>query len=69
MIGGIAMFESSRNMDTVKSIGIGLAVGTAAAYAGSKMMTRSGRRACKKGAVKCMKSMESVLDTIAAMTK
>lgn len=56
-------------MDAVKSIGIGLAVGTAAAYAGSKMMTRSGRRACKKSAVKCMKSMENVLDTITAMTK
>lgn len=56
-------------MDTVKSIGIGLAVGTAAAYAGSKMMTRSGRKAYKKTAAKCMKGMENVLDTIASMTK
>ncbi len=63
------MFASSKTMDTVKSIGIGLAVGTAAAYAGSKMMTRSGRRAYKKTAAKCMKGMESVLDTISAMTK
>ncbi len=63
------MFASSKSMDMVKSIGIGLAVGTAAAVAGSKMMTRSGRKACRKSAVKCMKNVESMLDSIAMMAK
>lgn len=56
-------------MNMVKSIGIGLAVGSVAAYAGSKMMGSSGRRAYRKTAAKCMKSMENVLDTISSMTK
>ena len=63
------MFASSKSMDMAKSIGIGLAVGTAAAVAGSKMMTRSGRRACRKTAAKCMKNMESVIDSISSMAK
>lgn len=63
------MFASSKSMDMAKSIGIGLAVGTAAAVAGSKMMTRSGRKACRKTAVKCMKNMESVIDSISSMAK
>lgn len=57
------MFASS-NMSMVKGIGIGLAVGTAAAVASTKMMTKKGRRACKKNAAKCMKSMESVIDAM-----
>lgn len=63
------MFASSKSMDMVKSIGIGLAVGTAAAVAGSKMMTRSGRRACRKSAMKCMKSVENVMDSISSMAR
>ncbi|MBQ8016099.1 MAG: hypothetical protein IJ264_07960 [Clostridia bacterium] len=63
------MFASSKSMDMVKSIGIGLAVGTAAAVAGSKMMTRSGRRACRKSAAKCMKNVENMLDSISMMAK
>lgn len=63
------MFASSKSMDMAKSIGIGLAVGTAAAVAGSKMMTRSGRKACRKTAAKCMKNMESVIDSISSMAK
>ncbi len=58
------MFASSKSMDMVKSIGIGLAVGTAAAVAGSKMMTKSGRKACRKTAEKCMKNMETVIDAM-----
>lgn len=63
------MFSSSKNMNMVKSIGVGLAVGSVAAYAGSKMMSSSGRRAYRKTAAKCMKSMENVLDTISSMAK
>ena len=47
----------------MKGMGIGLAVGTAAAVVGSKMMTKSSRRACRKNAIKCMKSVEDVLNS------
>ena len=50
-------------------MGIGIAVGSVAAYAGSKMMTKSGRKMCKKTASKCMRTMEDVLDSISAMTR
>jgi len=63
------MFASSKNMSAAASIGIGIAVGTVAAVAGSKMMTRSGRRACRKSAARCMKSVEGMLDNIAMMAK
>lgn len=52
----------------MKGMGIGLAVGTAAVIAGSKMMTKSSKRACRKNAIKCMKSVEGVLGNIASMT-
>ncbi|MBO5229951.1 MAG: hypothetical protein J6B52_00870 [Clostridia bacterium] len=57
------MFETSK-MSMVKGLGIGLAVGTAAAVASTKMMTKKGRKACKKNAARCMKSMESVIDAM-----
>lgn len=63
------MFASSRNMTAAKSIGIGLAVGTAAALASTKMMSKSGMKTCKKNVAKCVKSMESMMDGIVAMTK
>ena len=63
------MFASSKNMSVAAGVGIGLAVGTAAAAVGSKMITRSGRRACRRNAAKCMRSVEGVLDNIASMTK
>lgn len=63
------MFMTSKNMSMVKGLGIGLAVGTAAAVAGSKMMTRSGKRACRKNAAKCMKTVEGMLDSISMMTR
>lgn len=56
------MLSSSKNMAIAKGMGIGLAVGTMAAVAGSKMMSKSSKKACRKNAVKCMKSMESVLN-------
>ena len=60
------MLSSSKNMSIMKGMGIGLAVGTAAAVVSSKMMTKSSRRACRKNAIKCMKSVE---DVISSMTK
>ncbi len=63
------MMMSSKSTGMLTSIGIGLAVGTAAAVAGSKMMTRSGRKACRKSAAKCMKNVESMLDGVAMMMK
>ncbi len=62
------MFES-KSMSIVKGMGIGLAVGTMAAVAGSKMMTRSGKRACRKNAAKCMKAVEGVMNGISSMAK
>ncbi len=63
MIGGISL----KDMTMAKSIGIGLAVGTAAAYASTKMMSKSGMKACKKNAAKCMKTMEGMIDSIASV--
>ena len=63
------MFMTSKNMSMVKGLGIGIAVGTAAAVAGSKIMTKSGRKACRKSAAKCMKTMEDMLDSISMMTR
>ncbi len=61
------MFASSKNMTMAKSIGIGLAVGTAAAVASTKMMSKSGMKTCKKNAARCIKSMENMMDGIASM--
>lgn len=63
------MFSSSKNMTMVKSVGIGLAVGTMAAVASTKMMSRSGMKTCKKNVARCMKSMESMMDGISSMVK
>ena len=60
---------SSKNMTTAKSIGIGIAVGTAAAVASTKMMSRSGIKTCKKNVAKCVKTMESMMDGIVSMAK
>ncbi len=56
-------------MSLVKGMGIGLAVGTAAVMAGGKMMTKSGRRMCRRNASKAMKTVEGMLDSISMMTK
>ena len=53
----------------IKGMGIGLAVGTAAAIAGTQLMSPGTRRACKKGAAKCMRSVESMVNGIVSMTK
>ena len=62
------MFASSRN-NMIKGMGIGLAVGTAAAIAGTQLMSPGTRRACKKGAAKCMRNVESMVNGIASMAK
>ncbi len=58
------MFSTSKSMSVVKGMGIGLAVGTAAVVAGSAMMSKSSKRACRKNAVKCMKTVEGMLDSM-----
>lgn len=63
------MFMSNKTADIAKGMGIGLAVGTVAAVAGSKMMTKSGRKMCKRTATKCMNTMEDVLDSISSMMR
>lgn len=61
--------SSSKGMDIAKGMGIGIAVGTAAAMAGTAMMSKSGKKMCKKTAAKCMRTMEDVLDGISSMTR
>lgn len=63
------MFMTSKNMSIAKGMGIGIAVGAAAAVAGTKMMTCKGRKACRKNVAKCMKTVEGMLDSISMMTK
>ena len=42
------MFASNKTADIMKGMGIGIAVGTAATFASTMMMSKSGRRTCKK---------------------
>ncbi len=63
------MFASSRNSATATGIGIGLAVGAATAMVTAKMMSGSGKRAYKKKAEKCMRTVEDVMDNIATMMR
>ena len=58
------MLSSSKSMSVMKGMGIGLAVGTAAAVIGSAMMTKSSKKACRKNAIKCMKSVENTLNSM-----
>ncbi len=61
--------SSSKGADIAKGMGIGIAVGTVAAMAGTAMMSKSGKKMCKKTAAKCMRTMEDVLDGISSMTR
>lgn len=63
------MFASNKTADIMKGMGIGLAVGTVAAVAGSSMMTKSGRKMCKRTATRCMNTMEDMLDSISSMMR
>lgn len=63
------MFMSNKSADIAKGMGIGIAVGAVAGITGSKMMTKSGRKTCKRTAEKCMRTVEEVLDSITAMTR
>lgn len=61
------MFASNKTADVMKGMGIGLAVGTAATVMGSMMMTKSGRKTCKKNAAKCMRTVEDMMNGIISM--
>ncbi len=50
-------------------IGVGIAMGSAAVYAGSKITDKSLLKSCKKNTAKCMKSINSVLDSVSSMMK
>lgn len=58
------MLSPSKTMSVMKGMGIGIAVGTAAAVIGSSMMSKSSKKACRKNAIKCMKSVENTLNSI-----
>ncbi len=60
------MFSSSKS-SVIKSMGIGFAVGMAAVAAGAKMMSKSSKRACRKSAAKCMKTVEGMLNGVSTM--
>lgn len=63
------MFSSSKNMSVAKGMGIGIAVGTMAAVASTKMMSCGNMKACKKKAAKCMRCVENVMNEIACSMK
>ncbi len=67
------MFTSSKDMSMLKGVGLGIAVGSAAAgvaaLAGSKMMSKKTKRACRKSAAKCMKTVEGMLNNMYSITK
>ncbi len=63
------MYMSSKNMSVLKGMGIGLAVGTAAVVAGSTMMSKSSKKACRKNAIKCMRTVEDMLSSVASIAK
>lgn len=61
------MFASNKTADIMKGMGIGIAVGTAATFASTMMMSKSGRRTCKKNAAKCMRTVEDMMNSISSM--
>lgn len=63
------MFASSKTGSMMAGVGIGMALGAAAGMAGSKMMTKSGRRACRRNAAKCMKTVEDMIGGVSSMMK
>lgn len=68
--GGIRMMlGASKNSAMATGIGVGLAVGAATAVCTAKMMSCSGKRAYRKKAAKCMRTVEDVMDNITAMMR
>ena len=61
------MFASNKTADIMKGMGIGLAVGSAATFASTMMMSKSGRKTCKKNAAKCMRTVEDMMNSISSM--
>ncbi len=53
----------------IKGVGIGLALGGTAAVIGASMFTPSLRKQTKKNALKAMKTMNNVMDTVNSMMK
>ncbi len=50
-------------------IGMGVALGSVALFAGSKMMDKSTLKSTKKTAAKCVKNLNSMLDSVQTMLK
>ena len=63
------MFMQSSGTSMAKGIGVGIAVGTAAAVMGTKLMSGTSKRARKRAITKCMKTAEDVVDGISSMMK
>lgn len=63
------MFASSKTGPMAAGVGIGMALGAAAGMVGSKMMTGKGRRACRKGAAKCMRTVEEMMNGVSSIMK
>lgn len=61
------MFASNKTADIMKGMGLGLAVGSAATIASTMMMSKSGRKMCKKNAAKCMRTVEDMMNSISSM--
>ncbi len=53
----------------VKGLGIGLAVGGAAAAIGASMMSPDLKKQTKKNAMKAMKTVGNMMDTVNSMMK
>lgn len=53
----------------LKGVGVGMAVGSAAAAACKMMIGGSSRKCFKKNAAKCMKTMSGMLDDVQSMMK
>ncbi len=68
-MGGKNMFASSKSGSVAAGVGIGMALGAAAGMAGAKMMTGKGRRACRRGVTKCMKTMEGMMNGVSSVMK
>lgn len=60
---------SKQTCAILKGIGIGVAVGSAAAMTSTKMMSRDTRRCFKKNASKCMKTVSGMLDDVQSMMR
>lgn len=63
------MYAAFKKMNIAKGLGIGLAVGAAAALIGAGATGASGGKACKRKALKCMRGVENAIENVASMIK